>query len=131
MASAHPSPEDLRQIRELAAQWGKIVARRAFGPDGPGTDVNLSVLEELALEAARGLVEGTVDTLLEQQAQALGPQHPCPACHRPCPVQREPRTLPLSGGHQAHANEPVCYCPDCRRDFFPPAAGPRPGRTQL
>ena len=131
MASAHPSPEDIRQIRELAAQWGKIVARRAFGPQGPGLDVNLSAMEKLALEVSRGLVEGTLGTLLEQQAQALGAEHPCPTCNRPCPVQREPRTLRLAGGHQAHANEPVCHCPDCRRDFFPPAAGAASGQPQL
>ena len=130
MTSAHPSPEDIRNIRELAAQWGKIVARRAFGPEGPGLDINLGVMEQVALEAARGLVEGTLDTLLEQQALALGSEHPCPACHRPCTVQREPRTLHLTGGHQAHPNEPVCYCPDCRRDFFPPPACPRHRRAQ-
>jgi hypothetical protein len=126
MTSAHPSPEDIRQIRELAAAWGKVVARRAFGPQGPGLEVNLSVMEDLALEAARGLVEGTVATLLEQQAQTLGGEHPCPACQRPCPVKREPRILHLKGGHQAQADEPVCHCPDCRRDFFPPPACPRP-----
>jgi hypothetical protein len=126
MTSAHPSTEDIRKIRELAAEWGKVVARRAFGPQGPGLDVNLSVMEELALEAARGLVEGTLDTLLEQQAQALDAEHPCPACNRLCPVRRQARTLHLKGGHQAHPNEPICHCPDCRRDFFPPAGSPGP-----
>ena len=29
MARAKVSPEDLRKIRELAAEWGKIVTRRA------------------------------------------------------------------------------------------------------
>jgi hypothetical protein len=24
-------------------------------------------------------------------------------------------------------NEPVCHCPACRRDFFPPAAAAAPG----
>ena len=126
MTSARPSPEDVRQLRELAAQWGKVVARRAFGPEGPGLDVNLTALEGLALEVGRALVEGTLGTLLEQQAAALGPDHPCPACQRRCPVQRQPRVIRLPGGHQAEHDEPVCHCPDCRRDFFPPPAGPRP-----
>ena len=126
MTSAGPVPEDIRKLRELAAAWGKVVARRAFGPQGPGLDVNLSVMEELALEVSRGLVEGTLDTLLQQQAQALGAEHPCPGCQRPCPVQREARTLRFPGGHQLQHEEPVCHCPDCRRDFFPPPARSRP-----
>jgi hypothetical protein len=126
MTSARPSSEDVRTLRALAAEWGKVVARRAFGPQGPGLDVNLSAMEELALEVSRGLVEGTLGTLLEQQAQALGAEHPCPACQRLCPVKREPRTLHFPGGHQVPHDEPFCHCPDCRRDFFPPPAGPRP-----
>ena len=126
MTSARPSPEEVRKLRDLAAEWGKVVARRAFGTQGPGLDVNLSALEELALEVSRGLVEGTLGTLLEQQATALGTDHPCPACQRPCPVQREPRTLRFKGGHQARHDEPFGRCPDCRRDFFPPAESPRP-----
>src|SRR5437868_979677 len=105
MTSARPSPDDVRKLRALAAEWGKVVARRAFGPQGPGLDVNLCVLEELALEVSRGLVEGTLDTLLEQQAAALGAEHPCPACQHLCPVKREPRTLRLKGGHQVQQDE--------------------------
>ena len=131
MTSARPSPQDIRKLRELAAAWGKVVARRAFGPQGPGLDVNLNVMEALALEVSRGLVEGTLDTLLEQQAQALGPEQPCPNCQRPCPVQREPRTLRLPGGQQLQHHEPVCHCPDCRRDFFPPTAPPPPRPSRL
>jgi hypothetical protein len=49
----------------LAARWGKIVARHAFGADGPGTDVDLSAMEQVARAAAAGLTEGTLTTLLE------------------------------------------------------------------
>lgn len=84
MTSTRPSPEDIRKLRELATAWGKVIARRAFGPQGPGADVSLSVMEELALEVSRGLVEGTLQTLLEQQAQTLGTEHPCPDWMRGC-----------------------------------------------
>jgi hypothetical protein len=123
------SPQDLREIRELAARWGKIVARHAFGDQGPGTEVDLSAMEQVA-RAAAGLTEGTLTTLLEQQAQALGPQWPCPTCGRPCPVRRAERTLACRDGTLAH-HEPLCHCPDCRRDFFPPAAPAPPGRPRL
>ena len=50
MARRQINPEDLRQIRELAAGWGKIVAKRAFGEHGPGLSdsiLDLSVFAEL------------------------------------------------------------------------------------
>jgi hypothetical protein len=62
----------------LAAQWGKIVARRACGDTGPGLDLDLAAMEQIAEAAARGLTEGTLATLLEQQAQALAADSPCP-----------------------------------------------------
>jgi hypothetical protein len=114
------SPQDLREIRELAARWGQIVARHAFGPEGPGTEVDLTAMEQVARAAAAGLTEGTLTTLLEQQARALGAEQPCPGCGRPCPVRRAERTLACRDGTLTQS-EPVCHCPDCRRDFFPPS----------
>jgi hypothetical protein len=125
MAHRDFTPEEIHELRRLAAQWGKIVARRAFGDDGPGLDVDLATMEQIALAAATGLTEGTLQTLLEQQAQALGEQQPCPDCGRPCAVRREDRPLQVQGA-ALQQSEPVCHCPDCRRDFFPPAALPAP-----
>ncbi len=119
------SPERLQEIRELAAQWGKIVARRSFGEAGPDLLVDLSAMEQVAAAAAAGLTEGTLAALLGQQAQALGPQQPCPGCGRLCPVGSEDRPLAVQGGRLT-LSEPVCHCPDCRRDFFPPAPPPAP-----
>ena len=76
------TPEMLQEIRELAAGWGKIVARRAFGEQGPGLDVDFDTMEQIARAAAAGLTEGTLGTSLEQQAQALPEAPPCPACRR-------------------------------------------------
>ena len=131
MARRELPPELLQEIRGLAAGWGKIVARRAFGPQGPSLDVDFSALEEVAQQAAQGLTEGTLAVLPEQQADALGQQQPCPDCGRLCPVQREPRGLHLQGGQPVQHSEPVAHCPDCRRDFFPPPAGAAPGRPRL
>jgi hypothetical protein len=125
MARRTFTPEDLRELRDLAARWGKIVARRAFGDDGPGLDVDLDAMEQIARAAATGLTEGTLQTLLEQQADALGQQQPCPDCGRLCGVRREPRPLQVQGA-ALQQSEPVCHCPDCRRDFFPPTAPAAP-----
>jgi hypothetical protein len=127
MAAPQLTPEELQDIRDLAARWGKIVARRAFGDAGPGLDADLATLEQVAVAAARGLTEGTLATLLEQQAQALPAESPCPACGRPCPVAREPRRLTAHGGTLCY-REPVAHCPACRRDFFPSASGLASGR---
>ena len=124
------SPEDLREIRALAARWGKIVARQAFGDQGPGTEVDLTAMEQVAHAAAAGLTEGTLTTLLEQQAQALGADQPCPECGRRCPVGRAERPLACRDGTLTQS-EPRCHCPDCRRDFFPPKAAAPAGRPRL
>src|SRR5437763_15655763 len=92
------TPQELQELRTPASQWGKIVARRAFGDAGPGLDVDLDAMEQVAQAAAAGLTEGALQTCLEQQAQALGAEQPCPACGRPCPVRRAPRPLAVRGG---------------------------------
>src|SRR5438874_4829376 len=130
MATSNLTPQELQKIRELAAGWGRIVARRAFGDTGPGLDIDLLALEQVADAAARGLTEGTLAALLEQQAQALPPEQPCPECGHLCPVAHDPRPLVGHGGAVTY-DEPVCHCPACRRDFFPPAAGLAPRRAQL
>jgi hypothetical protein len=124
------SAEDLQQLRELAARWGQIVARHAFGDDGPGTDVDLDAMEQVAAAAAAGLTEGTLATLLEQQARRLGTQRPCPDCGRPCVIRRAERPLSVRAGPLTQS-EPICHCPDYRRDFFPPTAAAPPGRPRL
>ncbi len=118
MARSNIPPQKLQEIREFAAQWGKIVARRAFGESGPGLEVDFQAMEEVAAAAAAGLTEGTFTTLLEQQAQALNPEHPCPDCKAALPGGPGGPTSGCPGGQLTY-HEPVCHCPVCRRDFFP------------
>ena len=114
------TPEDLRELHDLARQWAKIVSKRAFGDDGPGLDVDFRTFEQIATAAAHGLTEGTLQLLLEQQAGKLPEEQPCPACGKLCPTK--PHTRPLSAqGAEIHQVERIAHCPDCRRDFFPPA----------
>lgn len=130
MSQRTVSAEKLQEIRELAAQWGKIVARRAFGDAGPGLEIDFSTLEQIAGAATAGLTEGTLSTLLDQQARSLPEELACPDCGCPCPVSYEDRTLTAKGG-QLPLHEPVCHCPECRRDFFPPPDPPASGQPQL
>ena len=117
------TPQELEELHQLAARWGKIVSRHVFGDDGPGLDVDFRTMEQIASAAAAGLTEGTLQTFLGQQADALGEQQPCPDCGRPCLLRRQARPLQVQGA-VLQPSEPIGHCPDCRRDFFPPTAHP-------
>ena len=130
MGSRQLTADDLARISEVAKDWGKIIVRRAFGDKGPGMDVDLSQMEQVAQAAARGLTAGTLQEATAQQAQLLGDQQACPACGQSCPVTTEGRPIDVAGGSFEH-REPVCYCPTCRRDFFPSASAAEAGHARL
>ena len=120
MAKHKPTPEQLAAVTDLAKQWGKIVARNAYGTNGPGRDVDFEEMEQIAAAATAGLAAGTLEHLTEQQAQQLPDEVPCPTCQRSCPVERRPREV-VARAATVTLREPVAHCPACRRDFFPPA----------
>ena len=130
MATRKLTPEDYQTITRLAKQWGKIVVRQAFGDQGPGLDVNLTQLEEMAYAAAQGLTAGALEEATSRQEQQLGETQPCPTCGRRCTVTEAERPLHVKGG-TFQFREPKCYCLTCRRDFFPSASGSAAGRPQL
>jgi hypothetical protein len=113
------SSEQLAAIKDLAKQWGQIVARRAYGEGGPGLDVDFDEMELIAAAATAGLVEGTLEQLTHSQAQQLPDELPCPTCQKLCPVQKRSRQV-VARGATITLQEPVAHCPACRRDFFPP-----------
>lgn len=131
MPSRGLTEEDLQAVRECAKQWGKIIVRRGFGEQGPDLQVNFAAMEELAWVASQGLMEGTLEASLEQQAQRLGEEHVCPDCGGGCPVERDSRSLVVRGGAEVTHQEPQCYCRKCRRSFFPSAAGAGTGSPGL
>ena len=106
------------EIRPLAEGWGKIVTRRAFGEDGPGLDLDFDTLEQVAVDAARAMIKGTIEHALRQQLPKLGAQQPCPCCQRACPVGTVPREIDVHDATVVY-EEPTCHCRTCRRDFFP------------
>jgi hypothetical protein len=130
MGTRKLTADDLARIAEVAKDWGKIVVRRAFGEQGPGLDVDLSQMEQVAQAAARGLTAGALEQATTLQAQRLGDQQPCPVCGRACAVTTEDRPITASGGAFQH-REPVCHCPTCRRDFFPSASAVEAGHARL
>jgi len=121
MATRKFTPEELQAITRLAKQWGKIVVRRGFGDQGPGLDVDLAQMEEVAFAAAQGLTAGVLEEATSSQGEKLGEHQPCPQCHELCLVTQEERPIQAKGG-AFQLREPRCYCRTCRRDFFPSAS---------
>ncbi len=121
MASKEARERRLKEIQEIAAGWGKIIAQEAF-PNGPGMDVSLADMEELAMAASRALVKGTVEAMTGSQGEQFGQEASCPVCGKMCSLKTVPRSMVVRGG-DATLNEPVGHCSRCRRDFFPAAAG--------
>jgi len=122
MGSRKLTPEDFERITKLAKSWGKIVVRHAFGDEGPGLDVDLDQMEQLAIAAAQGVAAGALEEATSQQGQRLGTEQPCPQCGRPCAVAAAERPIQVRGGASFLHHEPKCYCPTCRRAFFPSAS---------
>jgi hypothetical protein len=128
MATHKLSSEFLQEIRELALCWGKSAAARAAREPSPKPPMDFQDMEQFAAVVAAGATEGAITALLEQQAQTLASEHPCPACGTLCTVNSQDRPLTIDTGQILTLHEPVCHCPTCRRDFFPPADVPASGQ---
>jgi hypothetical protein len=130
MGSRKLTADDLARITKLAKSWGKIVVRQAFGDGGPGLEADLTQMEDVAVAAAAGLTAGALEEATAQQGRLLGAEQPCPDCGRRCAVGAEERPVLVRGGVFEH-QEPKCYCPACRRAFFPTASAAEARRQRL
>ena len=117
MSDRKLADEKMKEIEQTASVWGRLLAQEAF-PDGPGLDISLADMEEIAAVATKAIVRGAIGTMAEEQAQSLDRQQPCPVCGKLCDVSRKPRAVAVRGG-SAELNEPVAHCSTCRRAFFP------------
>ena len=131
MAKVKLTPPFLQEVRELATRWGKIAGERAAREAGSDNPMDFADMEQFAAVVAAGLIEGSITTLLKQQAQVLAEELPCPECGTGCPVEYQDRLLTIESGQALPLHEPVCHCPRCRRDFFPPADESATGQPQL
>jgi hypothetical protein len=121
MATHKPTGEDLARVEALAKRWGKLIVKEQWGEAGPGLDVTLDQMEQVAMAAVRGLLAGTLETATEQHAHSLGHEQTCPDCGRLCPLTAEERPI-TTGSGSFHHREPCGHCPACRRDFVPSAS---------
>lgn len=129
MPSPRVTDEKVQELADLAEGYGKILAGEAYGPQGPGLDVNLATIEELAVTMQQALLKGLCETLTQRQAARLPTAQACPECGSECEVEppdetadgkSRSRPMQLRGG-VFDLEEPRCYCRQCRRSFFPSA----------
>ena len=67
-------------MKELAHGWEKIIAEEAYGENGPGLDVDLATMDDLAFEVAQALSAGICEELTRRQAEQMPEAQPCPLC---------------------------------------------------
>ena len=95
--------------------------------EAAGTLVDLELLtaeigDELSRQLAAQVLTQRSDAVAAKAVQA------CPDCQQECPVEPDREPLILQGIRgEIEYQEPRCYCPRCRRAFFPsggPTAAP-------
>jgi hypothetical protein len=110
------SPAVAEKIREL----GKLIAQERFGPEGVPIDITFSEIEEIGHQAGQ-MVAAQVDReLVGDHQEHFADEQACPQCGQPCASRPCERDLTTRDGRMG-LPEAVCYCPTCRRSFFPSA----------
>jgi hypothetical protein len=113
--------------RRIAGIVQNLAAEEQERLSQAGTFVDLELLTaEIGDEVARKLASCELSRRADALAQEL--RHVCPDCGRECPLQPDREPLILQGYRgEIEYHEPHCYCPRCRRAFFPSGAnaGPR------
>jgi hypothetical protein len=95
-------------------------------PEAQPGETRFTTIETLALAAGDAV---SLEVFEQQLAECgMGPPH-CPHCG--CEGQRakpRQRDLQTRRGLEVPLQEPTCYCPGCRRAFFPSVQTPGSGR---
>jgi hypothetical protein len=97
--------------------------------DLPGTqegEAEFTTIERLALAAGDAV---SLEVFEQQLAESgMGPPH-CPHCgFEGQRIKQRDRTLQTRRGLEVPLREQECYCPGCRRAFFPAVQSSRSGR---
>jgi hypothetical protein len=113
--------EKLDQLILQAAEVSVALDRAAGTIIGvPHYSVIENRAHELGQQLGRKVQESQIGTLNSTQ----DPTAKCPSCGTRCQTVRKKRSVTSIDGPLT-MEEPVGYCPACRRDFFPPAGSAR------
>ncbi len=106
----------------------KNVVRHAYGPDGLPWGTRFTDVEDIAVQVGDLLTREILHLALQGQAGRDRPDElqACPSCSGPLQQRPpQPRQTRSRRGEVAW-DEPLTYCPRCRRDFFPSVQEPGP-----
>jgi hypothetical protein len=96
-------------------------------PETPEGEAGFTTIETLALVAGDAV---SLEVFEQQLAEnGMGPPH-CPRCgFEGMRIKQRDRTMQTRRGLAVPLSEQECYCPGCRRAFFPslPGSGARRG----
>jgi hypothetical protein len=109
------------ELQNVIHGVAKNFIEKVYGPQGPAWGTQFSDIEELAVQVGQAVSQQMVDQALQRQAAERVPaaDQVCPGCgQRGQAAEPEPRVVTTRAG-EAHWQEPHCYCPRCRRSFFP------------
>lgn len=79
-------------------------------------------IEQLTMQIGDELARQLAGAALSSQAQdaATHSSHVCPDCGQECELEADPEPVILQGTRgEIEYQEPRCFCPRCRRSFFP------------
>jgi hypothetical protein len=123
MAASEQFQERLRRAVREAVQ--KCLAEGDL-PEAQEGEARFTTIEALALAAGDAV---SLEVFEQQLAESgMGPPH-CPRCgFEGQRIKRRKRTLQTRRGLEVPLSEQECYCPGCRRAFFPSVPSSGAGR---
>jgi hypothetical protein len=123
MATIEQFQERLRRAVREALQ--KVLAEGDL-PEGGEGEARFTTIETLALAAGDAI---SLEVFEQQLAESgMGPPH-CPHCgFEGQRIKQRDRTVQTRRGLEVPLSEQECYCPGCRRAFFPSVQSSRFGR---
>lgn len=123
MATIEQFQERLRRAVREAMQ--KCLAEGDL-PEAEQGEARFTTIETLALAAGDAI---SLEVFEQQLAESgMGPPH-CPRCgFEGKRIKQRERTVQTRRGLGVPLSEQECYCPGCRRAFFPSVQSSRSGR---
>jgi hypothetical protein len=123
MATIEQFQERLRRAVREALQ--KVLAEGDL-PEGGEGEARFITIETLALAAGDAI---SLEVFEQQLAESgMGPPH-CPHCgFEGQRIKQRDRTVQTRRGLEVPLREQECYCPGCRRAFFPAVQSSGSGR---
>ena len=123
MATIEQFQERVRRAVREALQ--KVLAEGDV-PEAEEGEARFTTIESLALVAGDAV---SLEVFEQQLAESgMGPPH-CPRCgFEGKRIKQRDRTVQTRRGLDVPLSEQECYCPGCRRAFFPSVQSPGSGR---